>query len=209
MKITHKMTNENISELKFVIDCYHDDINKLDIIKNIYNDNSDLPSSVSVTYPLLIALNKVNLIYDLLCTESILIDINIDIPKMEKTDFVEKYLLVNNDDSGDKKFFVYRKFTPIGVQSRSRLFDYLVAIRKFAAALRTVNAYVQLTDRKTGFSDKDKKRLLDLALINYFNSAPMAKLNRVRGEIECIILADIFDYSDIDIINKEVANSIN
>ena len=207
MKITHKMTNENISELKFAIDCYHDDINKLDIIKDAYNDNSYLPSSV--TYPLLAALNKVNLIYDLLCTESILIDINIDIPKMEKTDFVKKYLLVDKDESVDEKFFVYLKFTPIGVQLRSHLFDYLVAVRKFVAALRSINAYNELTGRKSWFSSKDKKRLLDLALINYFNSVPMGKLNRMRDKIERIILSDIFGYSVIDIVNKEIANSIS
>ena len=127
----------------------------------------------------------------------------------ENSEFVKKYLLVDKDESGDEKFFVYRKYTPIGVQSRSRLFDYLVAVRKFAAALRTVNAYVQLTDKKMKISSKDRNRLFDLALVNYFNSVPMTKLDKMRSRIEHIILSDIFGYSAIDIINKEIANSIS
>ena len=207
MKITHKMANQNMSELKFIIDSYHDDINKLDIIKNIYDDSNDLPDSV--VDPLLSAVNKVNLIYDLLCSQCILIDTNADIPEMENSEFIKKYLLVDKNESGDEKFFVYRKFTPIGVQSRSRLFDYLVAVRKFAAALRTVNAYVQLTDKKMKVTSKDRNRLFDLALVNYFNSVPMTKLDKMRSRIEHIILSDIFGYSAIDIINKEIANSIS
>ena len=207
MKIAHKMVNQNMSELMFMLDCYHDDINKLDIIKNIYDDSNDLPDSV--VDPLLSAVNKVNLIYDLLCSQCILIDTNADIPEMENSEFVKKYLLVDKDESGDEKFFVYRKFTPIGVQSRSRLFDYLVAVRKFAAALRTVNAYVQLTDKKMKVTSKDRNRLFDLALVNYFNSVPMTKLDKMRSRIEHIILSDIFGYSAIDIINKEIANSIS
>ena len=207
MKITHKMANQNMSELKFIIDSYHDDINKLDIIKNIYDDSNDLPDSV--VDPLISAVNKVNLIYDLLCSECILIDTNADIPEMENPEFVKKYLLVDKDESGDEKFFVYRKYTPIGVQSRSRLFDYLVAVRKFAAALRTVNAYVQLMDKKMKVSSKDRNRLFDLALINYFNAVPMSKLDKMRSRIEHIVLSDIFGYSVIDIINKEISNSIS
>lgn len=206
MKIAHKMVNQNMSELKFIIDSYHDNINKLDILKGIYNDDNDLPDSV--IDPLIRAVNKVNLIYDLLCSQCILIDTDADIPEMKNSEFVKKYLLVDKDESGDEKFFVYRKYTPIGVQSRSRLFDYLVAVRKFAAALRTVNAYVQLTDKKMKISSKDRNRLFDLALVNYFNSVPMTKLDKMRSRIEHIILSDIFDYSDIVIINKEVANSI-
>lgn len=207
MKIAHKMVNQNMSELKFIIDSYHDDINKLDILKGIYNDDNDLPDSV--VDPLISAVNKVNLIYDLLCSQCILIDTNTDIPEMENSEFVKKYLLVDKDESGDEKFFVYRKYTPIGVQSRTRLFDYLVAVRKFAAALRTVNAYVQLTDKKMKISSKDRNRLFDLALVNYFNSVPMTKLDKMRSRIEHIILSDIFGYSAIEIINKEIANSIS
>lgn len=207
MKITHKMTNEKISKLKSIIDSYHDDINKLDIIKNIYDDDNDLPDFV--VYPLISAVNKVNLIYDLLSSECILIDANSDIPEMENSEFVKKYLLVDKDESGDEKFFVYRKYTPIGVQSRSRLFDYLVAVRKFTAALRTVNAYVQLMDKKMKVTNKDKNRLFDLVLINYFNSAPMSKLDKMHSKIKRIVLSDIFGYSVIDIINKEISNSIS
>lgn len=207
MKIAHKMVNQNMSELKFIIDSYYDDINKLGILKGIYNDDNDLPDSV--VDPLISAVNKVNLIYDLLCSQCILIDTNTDIPEMENSEFVKKYLLVDKDESGDEKFFVYRKYTPIGVQSRTRLFDYLVAVRKFAAALRTVNAYVQLTDKKMKISSKDRNRLFDLALVNYFNSVPMTKLDKMRSRIEHIILSDIFGYSAIEIINKEIANSIS
>ena len=142
MEITHKFTNENIFELKTKIDCYHNDINKLDIVKNIYSDNNGLPSFV--IEPLINAINKVNLIYDLLCNECILIDINNDIPEMKHSKFIEKYLLINKDESEDEKFFIYHKYTSIEVQSRSRLFDYLVAVRKFVSALSSVNAYNQL-----------------------------------------------------------------
>lgn len=206
MEITHKFTNENIFELKTKIDCYHNDINKLDIVKNIYSDNNGLPSFV--IEPLINAINKVNLIYDLLCNECILIDINNDIPEMKHSKFIEKYLLINKDESEDEKFFIYHKYTSIEVQSRSRLFDYLVAVRKFVSALSSVNAYNQLKYKKMKFSNKDRKRLFDLAFINYFNGVPKTKLDKARSKIEYIILSDIFGLSTFDIIDKETDNSI-
>lgn len=206
MEITHKFTNENIFELKTKIDCYHNDINKLDIVKNIYSDNNGLPSFV--IEPLINAINKVNLIYDLLCNECILIDINNDIPEMKHSKFIEKYLLINKDESEDEKFFIYHKYASIEVQSRSRLFDYLVAVRKFVSALSSVNAYNQLKYKKMKFSNKDRKRLFDLAFINYFNGVPKTKLDKARSKIEYIILSDIFGLSTFDIIDKEMDNSI-
>ena len=64
-------------------------------------------------------------------------------------------------------------------------------------------------DKKMKITSKDRNRLFDLALVNYFNSVPMAKLDKMRSRIEHIILSDIFGYSAIDIINKEMANSIS